>query len=343
LHCPNCRGAVHLRGGADKRTQLHFAHQKGECAWSTEAESVRHARGKVVLSHWLHEQYPQATVRLEERLPEPNRIADVFLEHQDGRRWAIEFQCAPLDIAEWRMRHNAYRAAHILDIWIIGHNRYEKQEAFIEAILNDAHEIMFLDPLVTHPRIWLRWPITRQQALEWQNMHTDQPNPGSQPALNGWVGRMGYGMTIIGTLAEIHLNNQGHLLHPTRVQMERQAHLLRAMQEDTYPDEARLSAYLTSRVSSEELRQIIIPLLHSYQIDPELMRRYNYGRGLSGQPVTRNDQQRIDKARQWLQGLTAHGYTPERLNQIFHEIPYIGAYAAFIGYAEVLLTLSITH
>src|SRR6266567_2259839 len=73
LHCPNCRGAVHVRGGPGKRAQLHFAHQRGECAWSTETESVRHARGKMVLAHWLHEQFPHAVITLEERLPEPNR------------------------------------------------------------------------------------------------------------------------------------------------------------------------------------------------------------------------------------------------------------------------------
>ena len=67
LYCPNCRGIVHVRGGPDKRTQLHFAHQKGECAWSTEAESVRHARGKMVLARWLREQFPRAIVTLEER------------------------------------------------------------------------------------------------------------------------------------------------------------------------------------------------------------------------------------------------------------------------------------
>src|SRR5437588_10887443 len=153
LFCPNCRGVVHVRGGSEKRTQLHFAHQKGECAWSTESESVRHARGKVVLAQWLHEQFPQAAVTLEKRLPEPNRIADVFLTHADGQHWAIEFQCAPLDIEEWWHRHGAYRKAGIIDLWIVGANRREKQEAFIEAILTEAHEVMFLDPLVSPARI----------------------------------------------------------------------------------------------------------------------------------------------------------------------------------------------
>src|SRR5579883_3372128 len=78
LHCPNCKKNVHIRGGHEKRTQLHFAHQRGECEWSTEAESVRHASGKLVLAHWLRAQFPQSQVTLEERLPEPNRIADVL-------------------------------------------------------------------------------------------------------------------------------------------------------------------------------------------------------------------------------------------------------------------------
>src|SRR5438445_13731928 len=89
LHCPNCRGIVHVRGGPDKRTQLHFAHQKGECAWSTEAESVRHASGKMVLARWLREQFPRAIVTLAVRLPEPNRIAAISVAHPAGERCAL--------------------------------------------------------------------------------------------------------------------------------------------------------------------------------------------------------------------------------------------------------------
>src|SRR5207248_4524502 len=140
LRCPNCRGVVHVRGGPEKRMQIHFAHQRGECAWSTEAESVRHMRGKMVLAQWLREQFPLAKVTLEERLPGPNRIADVFVVHGDGQRWAVEFQCAPLDLEEWRYRHAAYRDAGIVDIWVVGNNRLERQEAFIEAILGTMHE-----------------------------------------------------------------------------------------------------------------------------------------------------------------------------------------------------------
>lgn len=343
LHCPNCRAAVHVRGGAEKRTQLHFAHQRGECAWSTEAESVRHAQGKRVLAHWLRTQFPDATITLEERLPEPNRIADVFVRHADGREWAIEFQCAPLDIEEWQHRHNAYRKANIIDTWIIGTNRREKQEAFIEAVLSTAHEIMFLDPQVTPPRIWLRWPISRQLAQEWQNDRNSPPSNHAQPlykpALDGWVGRTGYGATLIGSLHEVRLSAQAQLLHPTRIAMEERARLLQAMGAAALPDEKLLSAYLQHTLEEQTLRVVLIPLLRAYLLDPDLLRRYNYGRGLPDAPVSRDDLARVEKAKQWLANLSKRGFTAERIMEFRKEIPFVGPYAAFAGYIETLLTL----
>ncbi|GCE24787.1 hypothetical protein KDA_02710 [Dictyobacter alpinus] len=336
IHCPNCRGIVHVRGGAEKRTQLHFAHQKGECAWSTEAESVRHAQGKLVLAQWLRQQYPEAQISLEKRLPEPNRIADVFLEHQNGRQWAIEFQCAPLDILEWRMRHNAYRNANIIDTWIIGNNRIEKQEAFIEALLSSARELLFLDPLAHPPHIWLRWPVTRQQALEWQAPTSDP----SGITLAGWVGRAGYGMSVPGTLADITLNQQARLIHPTRSTMEKHNRLLQAMNADNDIQEQYIIDYTNDNVKEEDQKRFVLPLLHAYLLDPELLLRYNYGRGVAGQAVMPADIQRIEKASRWIRSLDAHGYSLERLQEIAKELPSVGPYAAFVHYTETLLLLT---
>src|SRR5437763_529279 len=269
LRCPNCRGVVHVRGGPEKRTQLHFAHQKGECAWSTEAESVRHARGKSVLAHWLSVQFPQAVITLEERLPEPNRVADVFVRHKNGVCWAVEFQCAPLDIHEWRHRHTAYRNAHILDIWIIGNNRRERQEAFLEAILASAHEVMFLDPLVTPPRVWLRWPVAHDTVQAWQQGSTQAP------ALDGWVGRLGYGASLMDQLQHVRLGEDGVLVHPARSALEAQAGLLHAMAVATMVDEVMLAKYLWERVSEEAMSEVLLPLMRAYVRDPDLLRRYN--------------------------------------------------------------------
>ncbi|MEO8970821.1 MAG: competence protein CoiA family protein [Ktedonobacteraceae bacterium] len=340
LFCPNCRGTVHMRGGPEKRTQLHFAHQKGECAWSTEAESVRHASGKIVLAAWVREQFPDAIVTLEERLPEPNRIADIFVRHADGRLWAVEFQCAPLNIEEWHHRHMAYRKAGICDIWITGNNRREKQEAFIEAVLASAHEILFLDPLVTPPRIWLRWPVSRDAALEWQHSSPGFHKSVQIPAFDGWVGHTGYSAMLTGRLDDVRLSANGTLLHPVRLQLEQRARLLQKMTKTSTIDENLLITYLRQSVDEQTIRNVIVPLLHAYKRDPDLLRRYNYGRGLPDFPVSEEDRQRVQKACAWRTRLAQQGYPLSVLQELAKELPYNNTYAAFAGYMEVFIAIS---
>ncbi len=333
LRCPNCRGIVHVRGGPSKRIQLHFAHLRGECAWSTEGESVRHMRGKLVLAQWLRAQFPAATVSLEERLPAPGRIADVFMRHADGRCQAIEFQCAPLDLEEWQARHAAYRAAGIIDTWIIGSNRLGKQEAFIEAILSFAREIVFLDPLLTPARCWLRWPVTRETVRTW---HSGAQQP---PALTGWVGRLGFGATILDNLERLHLTSHGTFHHQQRTALAESQRLLRTMEHASALDPAIFKAYLSTRLDEDAIRTVLLPLLRAYLRDPDLLRRYNYGRGQWKQPVSSADQQRVERACAWLRALAQRGYPPERLRELQTVIPPVGPYAALAGYLETLLAL----
>nr|BBH95880.1 hypothetical protein KTA_40790 [Thermogemmatispora argillosa] len=342
LFCPNCRAVLHLRGGPARRTQLHFAHRKGECPWSTEEESERHMRGKAVLAAWLRQQFPTARVTLEERLPEPNRIADVFVSHTDGRRLAVEFQCAPLELDEWRRRHQAYQAAGIADLWIIGSNRRDKQEAFQEAILESSGLLVFLEPLLTPARAWLRWPLSAQALQAWQ-----EEGAGSAQALQlsagGWVGRLGYGITLSTTLAELQLSEQGNVYHPRRAEYERRLRLRHLMTFANCVDEDLLAAYLYNTVSADMIERVLRPLLRAYRSDPELLRRYNYGRGTPEQPVREADRQRVARACAWLRHLARQGFPPARLREIAQEIPFVGPYAAFVRYIEMLVTLAQSH
>ncbi len=333
LYCPACRGIVHARGGPEKHAQLHFAHQRGECAWSTEAESVRHMRGKLVLAEWLRVQYPQALVSLEMRLPEPNRIADIFVSHPGGTRQAVEFQCAPLDLEEWQRRHTAYRDAGIVDTWVIGENRRAKQEAFIEAILGDAREILFLDPLVSPPRAWLRWPAPRASIHAWQQ------ETRLRPTFEGWVGRLGYSVTLAGSLHVVSLDRQGRLLHPTRAALEARDRLLRQMTGASAIDEADLRAYLLASIDAPVINDVVMPLARAYARDPDLLRRYNYGRGRDGATPNAADTQRIQRAIDWLEKLTGQGFDAERLQMLAREMPLVGPYAALHAYLEMLITL----
>ncbi len=342
LYCPNCRATLHVRGGAEKRAQLHFAHQKGECAWSTEPESLRHMQGKRVLAEWLQTQFPRTIVTLEERLPEPNRIADIFVRHPGNQRWAIEFQCAPLDIAEWKHRHGAYQQAGIRDLWIIGVNRREKQEAFMEAIFGGEHEILFLDPQVAPARIWLRWLITAELAREWQQVvqqYPQHPHYTHIPTLDGLAGHTGYGALLIGTLPEITLDAKAHLEHPMRTTLEHRSQLLHKMQNASTLDEAQLAAYLQHLVPETLLHHVLHPLIRAYLRDPDLLRRYNYGRGLPDVPPSKVDVERIQQAHRWLAELERRGFRREAIREMLQIIPSIGVYAAFRHYIEMLLSL----
>jgi len=336
LYCPNCRGIVHVRGGPEKRTQIHFAHQKGECSWSTESETIRHLRGKIVLAEWLQKQFPQASVSLEKRLPEPNRIADIFVMYADGRQWAIEFQCAPLDIDEWHLRHAAYIKADIRDTWIIGSNRLEKQEAFIDAIIASTSEVMFIDPLLTPPPAWIRWAITRETMREWQVVK------GWTPSLEGWVGRSRskYGATLSGLLQDVSLRGDGRLIHPNRSELEAQISLLREMRTAQVIDEASLHAYLKPIVGGEALNVVLFPMLHAYMLDPDLFTRYNYGRGSGDYFVSDRDRRRLQQAHIWLERLAQRGFSANWFEKLAQEIPLVGPYTAFANYVEMLAFLS---
>ena len=340
LRCPNCRGIVHVRGGEGKMMQLHFAHQRGECAWSTETESVRHMRGKIVLAQWLHEQFPQATVSLEKRLPEPNRIADIFVTHPDKRYWAIEFQCAPLDYTEWQHRHKAYRKANIRDIWIVGDNRQEKHESFIDAILTTSRELVFLDPLATPPRLWLRWLMPSDTRQFWHQHSHQHSQQQSKLTFEQRGPHSDDCATLVSTLTETHINAQGSITHSMRDMLEQQTQLLQTMQHALQIEETALVTYLRPYIDDKAIQTVLIPLIKAFTRDPDLMRRYNYGRGLSDQPVSENDIVRIQKAQQWLEHLALNGYTKEQWQSFTALLPGVGTYASFARYTEMLLTLA---
>lgn len=335
LYCPNCHGLVHVRGGPEKRIQLHFAHKRGECAWSTETESLRHSRGKQVLAEWLYQQFPQAEILLEKRLPVPNRIADIFVTFPDGRRWAIEFQCAHLDIDEWHLRHRAYLRAGIQDLWIVGSNRREKQDAFIEAIIITAGEVMFIDPLLTPQLIWIRWPVASDAVREWSHIR------GWIPSLEGWIGRSRskYGATLSGKLQDVALQTEGRYIHTNRSQLNTQINLLKEMREAKTVEISPLQMYLTPIVGDEAVDVVLFPLVQAYLSDPELLTRFNYGRGSDGYSVRGADAQRIQKARIWLAGLASQGYSISWLAKLAQEVPHVGPYAAFANYIEMLAFL----
>ena len=131
----------------------------------------------------------------------------------------------------------------------------------------------------------------------WQS-GTQQP-----PALSGWVGRLGFGATLVGDLNQLRLDVRGVFSHPQRAALHTSQQLLHKMEHASAPDLTLFRTYLASYLDDATISTVMLPLLRAYQRDPDLLRRYNYGRGKWGQPVTPVDQQRIDRARAWLHTL----------------------------------------
>jgi len=193
---------------------------------------------------------------------------------------------------------------------------------------------MFLDPLVTPPRVWLRWAVTRETVQEWR------AETRWTPTLAGWVGRSGLGATVSGRLQDIRLGEDNKLIHPARSALEERIALLRTMKQAQSIDEAILDTYLCPIVGEEALRVALIPLVRAYLRDPDLLRRYNYGRGRWDQPISDADRHRVQQARGWLERLSQQNFLPATLAELAKEIPLVGPYAAFTNYVEMLASLA---
>lgn len=85
-------------------------------------ESVNHIQGKAVLARHLSELFGPGSVSVESAVDtQRSRVADVLLTLPTAQRVAFEIQYSSLTVAEWRARHDSYRAAGIVDVWLWGH------------------------------------------------------------------------------------------------------------------------------------------------------------------------------------------------------------------------------
>lgn len=114
--CPNCRKPVQLISGDNKIP--YFRHEIIEVR---SKETIEHVYGKKILKSALITLNIPA--KLEVPLASEALRADVFIELAK-RRYALEFQCAPLSTKEFYERHQLYQNANIKDIWIAGRRHF---------------------------------------------------------------------------------------------------------------------------------------------------------------------------------------------------------------------------
>ena len=134
--CPICKDQVIIKAGS--KMIPHFAHLSiSNCPSHEGGEGTYHEKGKLLLYQWL--QHQQLDVTLEAYIPEINQRPDMLLQ-LNGRRIAIEYQCARIPVSQIKQRNEGYKKAGIIPIWIIGANRFKRQT---------KHHIK-LDQFITH-------------------------------------------------------------------------------------------------------------------------------------------------------------------------------------------------
>jgi competence CoiA-like predicted nuclease len=114
LRCPECKVAMHVRGGFFRIT--HFAHlpqnPKPDCS-IRRTETVRHLMGKAVIARRLltFPTYSGAVVREEVWFESVRRRADLVAQFSEGSFDIHEVQLAGITIKDLEERTNDYRDA----------------------------------------------------------------------------------------------------------------------------------------------------------------------------------------------------------------------------------------
>lgn len=87
-----------------------------------EPETEEHLNGKRDLFEWIKMQKGVSNAVLEGWLPDTKQYPDILFEY-NGKRHVIEYQCSPI-ATEYYERHELYKSAGIVDIWICGTEKY---------------------------------------------------------------------------------------------------------------------------------------------------------------------------------------------------------------------------
>lgn len=122
LICPVCGNPYEYCHGKIKSP--YFRHKDKDACKSiySEPESEEHINGKRDLFEWVRKQNGVTDAILEGWLPSTKQRPDIMFKY-NWKQYVIEYQCTPIS-SEYYDRHDLYKAANIMDIWICGTEKY---------------------------------------------------------------------------------------------------------------------------------------------------------------------------------------------------------------------------
>lgn len=122
LICPACEKPYEYCHGKVKLP--YFRHKDKNICESlfSEPETDEHINGKRSLYEWIKSQSDVTDVILEGWIPTTKQRPDIMFKY-NGKQYVIEYQCTPIS-TEFYERHELYKAAGVIDIWICGLKKY---------------------------------------------------------------------------------------------------------------------------------------------------------------------------------------------------------------------------
>lgn len=121
IKCPVCKGNYEYCHG--EIVSPYFRHVGKECLEHFhESETEEHRKGKELLFEWISKEDGVENCKLEHWIPETKQRPDIYFEFNQ-QKYVIEYQCSPI-ASEFLVRRELYRLAGIVDIWILGTEKY---------------------------------------------------------------------------------------------------------------------------------------------------------------------------------------------------------------------------
>jgi competence CoiA-like predicted nuclease len=115
--CRICQGRIVCRFG---EIRIHyFAHHRNDgCPGDHDTEE--HMHGKDILYNFLQLRYGhEASIDMEHYFPEIKMTCDFLIEFNDGRRWALEFECGSCKETDLKKKLQYYNDHEIETTWLL--------------------------------------------------------------------------------------------------------------------------------------------------------------------------------------------------------------------------------
>jgi competence CoiA-like predicted nuclease len=109
---------LNVRSGTRIQHFYHISNEKCTNIYS-EPETIEHQKGKLLIYNFLKKHFSNSQVHIEYKIEETNQRSDVILIHENGERWAFEFQCSSIKYDILVERHRLYINAGVKDFWIL--------------------------------------------------------------------------------------------------------------------------------------------------------------------------------------------------------------------------------